>query len=104
MGHWQNARAAYSNADILCVLSGTSSDEQLTYSKATSLHYYLFGIEISDTIMLISKKNVLYIMTSQKKIDILDRNLRDKGNSTIDIKYIVKKVIKMVVRRIMISL
>ena len=91
MGHWQNARAAYSNADILCVLSGTSSDEQLTYSKATSLHYYLFGIEISDTIMLISKKNVLYIMTSQKKIDILDRNLRDKGNSTIDIKYIVKK-------------
>jgi len=69
--HWKaNKEATWSDANALAVLVGASS-EDLRYLKSISLHLWLFGYELPDTVLVITSSELL-VLTSQKKASLLE--------------------------------
>ncbi|KAJ1613502.1 CDC68 like aminopeptidase [Cryptosporidium canis] len=62
------------DVDLLFVLcgKGSSRDDGVIY-KSMTFHYWLFGFEFSDTLILLSRKKKILIVTSQKKVSILQQ-------------------------------
>ncbi|KAG1678588.1 hypothetical protein FOA52_012595 [Chlamydomonas sp. UWO 241] len=80
--HWQVKReAAWAGANSLSIVVGASS-EDLRYLKSISLQLWLFGYELPDTVMVLTKTE-LHVLTSAKKAVLLqplsDRCLADTG-------------------------
>ncbi|GFR48098.1 hypothetical protein Agub_g9783 [Astrephomene gubernaculifera] len=59
----------WSGANVLAVAVGAPS-EDLRYLKSSSLHLWLFGYELPETVMLFTRARVL-VLTSQKKASLL---------------------------------
>lgn len=59
----------WGGCDAVCILYG-SSNEDLLYSKNISMHLYLFGYELTESIILITKGD-FYVMTNPKKCAML---------------------------------
>ena len=85
--NWTDHKSTiWGNADALCIPYGARSEDDLLYSKFSSLHIYLFGFEFPDSIILITKTE-LYFMATAKKCSILEASLKDKS-STIKLNFI----------------
>jgi hypothetical protein len=69
----------WGGADAICIPFGASSDD-MTYSKASSFHLFLFGYEFADAIIVITKNN-FYFMASAKKCAMLEKDLSGKHES-----------------------
>ena len=54
--------------------------DDVTYSKASSLQLYLFGLEFSDSLVLITRNN-FYFMASAKKCAYLQEYLLNKHDT-----------------------
>ncbi|WIA33317.1 hypothetical protein OEZ86_006455 [Tetradesmus obliquus] len=68
---WKENRAdIWDNANALAVVVGGTSDD-LRYLKSISLHLWLFGYELPDTIMVFTDA-ALHILTSSKKAALLE--------------------------------
>eukprot|EP00545_Synedropsis_sp_CCMP1620_P007866 CAMPEP_0119030838 /NCGR_PEP_ID=MMETSP1176-20130426/41237_1 /TAXON_ID=265551 /ORGANISM="Synedropsis recta cf, Strain CCMP1620" /LENGTH=228 /DNA_ID=CAMNT_0006987215 /DNA_START=30 /DNA_END=713 /DNA_ORIENTATION=- len=63
--------AAWNNASCLSLCRGPLDDSNNTYLKSVLLHQYLFGYELPDLILLLTKEGDLHVMASQKKIDFI---------------------------------
>ncbi|TRY50615.1 Creatinase/Aminopeptidase P/Spt16/cdc68p/PH-like domain-containing protein [Cryptosporidium tyzzeri] len=76
--------------DLLYVLCGKgSSREDGVIYKSMTLHYWLFGFEFSDTLILFSRKRKIVIVTSQKKVSILQQLLEGSSDNFPNIELIL---------------
>ncbi|KAL5367508.1 CDC68 like aminopeptidase [Cryptosporidium parvum] len=76
--------------DLLYVLCGKgSSREDGVIYKSMTLHYWLFGFEFSDTLILFSRKKKIVIVTSQKKVSILQQLLEGSSDNFPNIELIL---------------
>ncbi len=88
--HVQNEcmhRGAWGGANCLSLNRGPMNDED-PYAKSLVLHQYLFGIELSDTVTLLTDDGAFHVLSSKKKIDFLQKNLgaNSNGNSDVSVK------------------
>ncbi|CAB4004583.1 Hypothetical predicted protein, partial [Paramuricea clavata] len=60
--------ASFSEVDSIVVAVG--NDDDVIYSKSTALHQWLFGYELTDTLLVLAESSV-DILASKKKIDFL---------------------------------
>ena len=78
--NWISNKATHwGNADALCIMLGTREDD-MNYSKASALHLYLLGYEITDSIMIITKNSFLF-MASDKKCNYLESSLANASTT-----------------------
>ncbi|XP_003747374.1 FACT complex subunit SPT16 [Galendromus occidentalis] len=77
---WKNGENEFqplAQSDAIVVVIG--KDEDAVYSKSTSLHHYLFGYELLDTLMVLCEKQIIFL-ASKRKIEFLKQIESGKEN------------------------
>ena len=65
----------WSNSDAICVPMGSSTEEELNYSKSSALHLYLLGYEFADSLFVLTK-SVCCFMATEKKCGLIQEALK----------------------------
>ncbi|KAF7459023.1 transcriptional elongation factor FACT140 [Cryptosporidium felis] len=96
---WLEENSVYENktifknlreVDLLYILCGKgSSREDGVIYKSMTLHYWLFGFEFSDTLILLTRGRKLLIVTSQKKVGILRQLIEDSPENSQSVEIIL---------------
>lgn len=79
LDNWTNNKTSWGDSDSICIMLGTR-DEDSAYSKASSVHLYLLGYEITDSIIIITKNSFTF-MASDKKCKYLENSLSNKSTT-----------------------
>ncbi|KAM5192405.1 FACT complex subunit SPT16 [Mantella aurantiaca] len=75
--NWKKGEDDFSNIDAIVVSVGV--DEEIVYAKSTALQTWLFGYELTDTIMVFCEDKIIF-MASKKKVEFLKQIANTKGN------------------------
>lgn len=74
--NWRKGEDEYASVDAIVVSVGV--DEEIVYAKSTALQTWLFGYELTDTIMVFCDDKIIF-MASKKKSGVLETNCKYKG-------------------------
>ncbi|XP_040603018.1 FACT complex subunit SPT16-like [Mesocricetus auratus] len=74
--NWRRGEDEYGSIDAIVVSVGV--DEEIVYSKSTALQTWLFGYELTDTIMVFCDDKIIF-MASKKKVEFFKQIANTKG-------------------------
>jgi len=69
---FQKNKGAWGQANCLSLNRGPTNDDDV-YAKSLVLHNYLFGIELTDTVILLTDTGKVYFLSTKKKIQFLEQ-------------------------------
>ncbi len=67
----RNRESTWNGAHCISIDRGATNDE-LRFLKSTVIHYYLFGYELPDTVLLLTKDGQCVVMAAKKKCEFLE--------------------------------
>ncbi|CAJ1085903.1 FACT complex subunit SPT16 [Xyrichtys novacula] len=76
-GNWKKGEDEFGKVDAIVVSVGV--DEEIVYAKSTAIQTWLFGYELTDTIMVFCDTKIIFL-ASKKKVDFLKQVAVTKGN------------------------
>lgn len=78
---WRNADSESSLAKVDAIVTAVGQDEEVVYAKSISLQTWLFGYELPDMIMVLTKDKIIFL-ASKKKIEFL-KQVEDSDDSSL---------------------
>ena len=72
MASWSDNAQVWGGATALLVGSGANKEDDLRYLKSVALEIWLFGYELPDTLVLITKAGELHVVTGGKKAKLVE--------------------------------
>ncbi|GLD64685.1 FACT complex subunit SPT16 isoform X1 [Lates japonicus] len=75
--NWKKGEDEFGKVDAIVVSVGV--DEEIVYAKSTAIQTWLFGYELTDTIMVFCDTKIIFL-ASKKKVDFLKQVAVTKGN------------------------
>uniref|UniRef100_A0A3P8TL58 FACT complex subunit n=1 Tax=Amphiprion percula TaxID=161767 RepID=A0A3P8TL58_AMPPE len=75
--NWKKGEDEFGKVDAIVVSVGV--DEEIVYAKSTAIQTWLFGYELTDTIMVFCDTKIFFL-ASKKKVDFLKQVAVTKGN------------------------
>lgn len=76
---WKNPSNEVNLSEVDAIVFCVGSDDDVTYSKSIALQTWLFGYELTDTIIVLAEKSI-QILASRKKVDFLKAIESSKEN------------------------
>lgn len=67
-----SSKELFKGAETFAIVSGKATDDEAMYTKTASLHEWLFGVVMSDSVVVFCDKDIHFLLSSKKAVTILE--------------------------------